>query len=72
MPTNNAPHGPHVDGRRVDFLAQQDFRGAVPESHHLVCERLHRVREAPRQAEVCDFEVAIAVDEQVLGFQVAV
>ena len=68
----DAADTPHVDARAVLPAAEQDLRRAVPERDDLVGVGAEGHAEGPREPEVGEFEVAFFVDEEVLGFEVAV
>jgi len=64
--------GPDVDAGVVGAGAEEDVRGAVPEGDDLVGEGVDGDAEGAGEAEVGEFELAFVVDEEVLGFEVAV
>lgn len=68
----NAPHAPHVHAGAVLSAAEQDLWRAVPQRDDFVGVGAQGDAEGAREPEVGEFEVAGAVDEEVLGFQVAV
>mmetsp|Transcript_3702 Transcript_3702/g.7035 ORF Transcript_3702/g.7035 Transcript_3702/m.7035 type:complete len:273 (+) Transcript_3702:168-986(+) len=69
---HHAPDRPHVDGVSVHLVPQQQLRRAVPPCDDVAShERLVAVGEAS-EAEVAHFEVAVGVDEEVVGLEVAV
>lgn len=69
----DAADGPDVDGRRVRLGAEQDLGRAVPERDDLVRVRAHGDAKRAREPKVGELElVARALDEQVLGLEVAV
>mmetsp|Transcript_19941 Transcript_19941/g.23119 ORF Transcript_19941/g.23119 Transcript_19941/m.23119 type:complete len:251 (-) Transcript_19941:7-759(-) len=70
-----AADGPHVHGRSVVLGAAQQFGGPVPPRRDVVRHgaRLRDLGDlGPRQSEVADFEVAVAVHEQVARLEIAV
>ena len=69
---HDAAGGPDVDAGVVGAGAEQDVRGAVPQRDDLVGEGVDGDAERPRQPEICELELALCVDEQVLRLQVAV
>ena len=68
----NAADGPHVDAGAVLAATEQDFGAPVPERDDFVGVGAEGDAEGAGEAEVGEFEVAFFVDEEVLGFQVAV
>lgn len=69
---HDAPRRPNVDAGVVGATAEQDIWGTVPEGDHLVGKGVDRNPKGAREPEIREFELALVVDEQVLGFQVAV
>lgn len=69
---HDAACGPDVYAGVVGAGAEEDVWGAVPERYHFVREGIDGNTEGSREAEVCEFELAFGVDEEVLGFEVAV
>ena len=71
-----AAHRPHVDGRRVVLVLDEELGRAVPPRHDVLGEaevlRLGLGVDRPREAEVADLEVAVLVDEEVARLEVAV
>ena len=65
---SGVPHGPDVDGVRVEPLAVEELGRAVPRRDHVFGELrvVHVV--VLGQAEVCDLELALVVHEQVAGW----
>ena len=72
MPPRDAPDGPDVDGLVVVLRLAEQLRRAVPARDDVLRELARVVVEAPREAEVADGEVAVAVDEQVRRLEVPV
>ncbi len=68
----DAADRPHVDAGGVLAAAEQNLRGAVPEGDDLVGVGAQGDAERAGQAEVGELEVALAVDQQVLGLEIAV
>lgn len=71
----DAPEGPHVDGGRVVARPEQQFRRAVPDGHDDLVARVQRVQrlvEHAREAQVADFDLARRRDHDVGGLEVAV
>lgn len=72
----NAADGPHVHSLGVFGGAQEDFRSSVPPGGHILGENLLSdllgTAQRPRQSEVCDLGVALGVEEEVAGFEIAV
>lgn len=64
--------GPHVDGCAVVSRAEQDFGSSVPEGDDFMCVGAERNTEGASKTEVGKFEVTFFVDQQVLGFEIAV
>ena len=69
---HDAAGGPDVDGGVVGAGAEKDVRRAVPEGDDLVGEGVDGDAKGAGEAEVSEFELALGVDEEVLGFEVAV
>jgi len=70
--SDDAARTPHVDFELVLPLAEQQFRCALPKSHHLLClVFLEFGAQLAGQAEVGQLERALRVDEQVGQFEVA-
>lgn len=82
--SKDAPHAPHIDRRAIVRKAQHDLRRAVPPRgdvlrHEALVGRAALLLGgavgggvAAREAEVADFELAVGVDEEVAGLEVAV
>lgn len=79
LPSNefseNTANAPNINGRRVLPPRENHFRSSIPARCDVVGERglrgHQRVNIGARQSKVANFEVAVAVDEQVAGLQVA-
>ena len=69
---HNAACGPDVDAGVIGTTSEEDVRGAVPESYDFVGEGVDWDTEGSRETEICKFENALVVDEEVLGFEIAV
>ena len=69
---HDAACAPDVDASVVGAGAKEDVGGAVPEGDDLVGEGVDGDAEGAGEAEVGEFELALGVDEEVLGLQVAV
>ena len=68
----DAADRPHVYSGRVLAASKENLGSAVPQSDDFVGVRTQGNAESTREAEVGELEVAVTVDEQVLGLQVAV
>lgn len=69
----DTPDRPHVDRRRVGFRSQQNFRRPVPKGNDLVRVGADGEAKGAREAKVGQLEEVVgAVDEEVLGLEVAV
>ena len=62
---------PNVDAGVVGAGTQKDVRGAVPQCHYFVEKVFTGIPNATGETEICEFELALGVDEQILGFKVA-
>ena len=69
---HDAASGPDVDAGVVGAGAEEDVRRAVPEGDDLVREGIYGDAERAGEAEVGEFQLTFVVDEEVLGFEVAV
>ena len=67
----NAADGPHVDLTAVVLEAEEDFGGSIPESDDFVSVGFDGDGEGPGEAEVCDFDSEVVVDEDVLRLDVS-
>ena len=70
--SEDAPDGPHVDAGRVLTTAEQDLGGAVPERDDLVGVGPERDAKSAGQSKVGQLQVSLAVNQQVLGLEIAV
>ena len=68
----NAAYGPDVDGLGVSLGVEDDLRRAVPASDDVFGEVGLVLLDAPAQSQIADLDVAIFVDQDVLGLDVAV
>lgn len=68
----DAANAPDVDGRRVFFGPQKDFWRTIPQCHDFVRVRFDGKAECPRQPKICELNIAVFVNEEVLWLQVAV
>ena len=64
--------GPDVDAGVVGPATQEDVRGTIPQGDNLVGERVDGDTEGPCKTEIGELELALLVDEEVLGFEVSV
>mmetsp|Transcript_23558 Transcript_23558/g.66636 ORF Transcript_23558/g.66636 Transcript_23558/m.66636 type:complete len:362 (+) Transcript_23558:255-1340(+) len=69
---NDAGHAPNVDGHAVVRAAQEDLWGPVPHGDHLVRVLGHGHCVGPSQAEVCNLEAQVRVDQEVLRLEIPV
>ncbi len=69
---HDAAGGPDVDGGVVGAGAKEDVGGAVPEGDDFVGEGIDGDAKGSCETEICEFELAFVVYEEVLGFEVAV
>ncbi|KAH3671021.1 hypothetical protein OGAPHI_000732 [Ogataea philodendri] len=69
---HDAACGPHVDGRGVASRAEQHVRRTVPQSDHLVGERVDRNTIRSSKSKIPELELAFAADEQILRLEVSV
>ena len=69
---HDAAHGPHVHSGVVQSRAEQELRRPVPPGDHLVGQRAVWTAEGFGQTEVGDLEDPFAVEQEVVGFEVAV
>ena len=68
----DAPDGPHVDAGRILATAEQDLGGTIPEGDNLVGVGAQGDAEGAGETKIGKLQVAVAVDEQILGLEVAV
>lgn len=64
---HDAAGGPDVDAGVVGAGAEKDVWGAVPESNYFVGEGVDWNAKSSGQPEICELELALVVDEKVLG-----
>ena len=69
--SHDAAGGPDVDAGVVGSRAEEDVGSAVPEGDDLVGEGVDRNAECSGQTEIRELELALVVDEEILGFQVS-
>ena len=69
---HDAARGPDVDTGVVGAGAEEDVRGAVPQRDDLVGEGVDGDAERAGQTKIREFQLALDVDEEVLGLEVAV
>ena len=69
---HDAAGGPDIDAGVVGAAAEKDVGGAIPEGDDLVGEGVDGDAEGAGEAKIAEFELTLGVDEQVLGFKVAV
>ena len=69
---HDATSGPDINARVVGAAAKQDVRGAVPEGNDFVGEGVDGDAKRTSETKIGEFELAFVIDEEVLGFQVAV
>lgn len=69
---HDTPSRPDVDAGVVGATAEQDIGGTIPKGDHLVGKGIDRNTKSAREPEISELELALVVDEQILGFQVAV
>ena len=67
----DAPHRPDINRARVILAAEQQLRRPVPPRDHVLGHE-PPLRRRPRQPKVAYFQVAVRVQEQVAGLQIAV
>ena len=68
----DAADGPHVNSERVLLGTKQDFRSTVPQSDHFMSVGLDRHGKGTGESKVSNLEVALHVNKNVSGLQVAV
>ena len=73
----DAADGPDVDARAVRLVLDEQLGRAVPARHHVLSEgrlldALLGGVDAAREPKVANLEVAVLVDEEVAGLEVAV
>lgn len=67
----DAPDGPHVDGCRVVFGAEEQFWRTIPQCHDELGHLAQGVAELAGEAEVGDLDLAPVVHEQIGRLQIA-
>lgn len=67
---HDAPGAPDVDAGVVGTGAEEDVGRAVPQCHDFVAEGVDGDAEGAREAEIGEFELALVVDEEVLGLEI--
>ena len=77
LPSNHfsedASHGPHVDGGGIVSGAKQNLRSSVPERDNFMSVALERNSESTAKAQICNFKDALVlVQEKILGLQITV
>lgn len=70
--SHDAAGGPDVDAGVVGSGTKQDVWGAVPEGDDLVGEGVDGNAKGSSETEIGEFELPLVVDEEILGFEVAV
>ena len=65
-------NGPHVDGYRVLCGSEEELRCSVPECHDFAREGSHGHREGAREPKICDLELPVLPDEDVLRLEIPV
>ena len=68
----NAPNAPNVNGCGVFFGPQEDFWCAVPQGYDFVGVCFDGKSEGSCQPEVSEFDIAVLVNEKILGLKVSV
>ena len=68
----DAANGPDVEGVRVVRRVEDDFGRSVPSGDDVLGQRGRGLLVAASQTEVADFEVAVLVEQEVAGLEVAV
>ena len=68
----DATDGPHVDASRVLTSTQENLGGSVPQGDDLVGVCAQRNTKGAGKTEIGELEVALLVDEEVLGLEIAV
>lgn len=69
---HNATGGPDVNAGVVCAATQQDVRGPVPERDNFVGEGIDWDTKGTSKTEIGEFELALVINEKVLGFQITV
>lgn len=68
----DATNGPHVNASRVLASTQENLGGSVPQSDDLVGVCAQRNTKGAGKTEIGELEVALLVNEEVLGLEIAV
>ena len=69
---DDAPDGPHINGRPIRGVAEQHIRRAIPQGDYLVRELRDGDTERPPEAEIRQLEDhLLALNQQVLRFEVS-
>ena len=63
---HNAASGPDVDAGVVGAGAEEDVWGAVPEGDYFIRESVDWDAESSGQPKICELELALVVDEEIL------
>lgn len=69
---HDAAGGPDIDAGVVRSAAEENVRGPVPERHDLVRKRVDGDAKGTGEAKIGQLQLALVVDQQILGFEVAV
>lgn len=67
---HDAASGPDVYACVVCPASQQDVGSAIPQRDNLVGEGVDRDTKSSRQTEITKFQLSLAVDQEVLGFEI--
>lgn len=67
----DTPNRPHIHTSRVLTPSKQNLRRTIPESYDFVGIGSKRDSKSTSKTEISQLEVAIAVDEQILGLKIA-
>lgn len=70
--SEDATDGPDVNTERVLLLAQENFRGSIPESFDFVGQSLDGDTKSSGKTEISELDGTILVDQKILGLQVSV
>jgi len=63
---------PYVDAGVVGAGSEEDVGGAVPERNDFIREGVYGNAECSRQTEISELELALGVDEEILGLEITV
>lgn len=69
---HDAAGGPDVDAGIIRPTAEEDVRSSIPERHDLVRKRVDRNPKSAGKAKIGQFQLTFIIDQQVLGFEIAV